>query len=157
MEKRTRDMMILSELRKNSRIKLTELSEQLGVPISTVFEKVRYFNSKMNVRYISLLDFSRLGYPFRVTLIIKANKSRKDELREYLSNHRNLNNLIKINNGFDYLAEFIYRSIYEFEEMVQALEQEFRTQKIDSYYEIEPIKKEVFVPENAPDSLLDIS
>ncbi len=156
MEKRIRDMRILSELRKNSRIKLTELSDQLGVPISTVFEKVRYFSTKMNVRYISLLDFGKLGYPFRVTLIIKANKSRKDELREYLSNHRNLNNLIKINNGFDYLAEFIYRSIYDFEEMVQTLDQEFRTQKIDSYYEIEPIKKEVFVPDQ-PSDILDIA
>ena len=146
MEKKTRDFKILSELRKDSRVKLTKLSMDLGIPISTCFEKVKFFRNEMNIRYISLLDFGKLGYPFKVTMIIKANKSKKQELRKFLSEHRNLNTMIKINNGYDYLVEFIYRSIYELEELLQTIEQEFKVQKIETFYEIEEIRKEVFLP-----------
>ena len=93
------DKLILSYLRRNARIPLTKLSREIGVPVSTLFEKLRYFEKNIGLKYVTLLHFAKIGYNIKVLLLVKA-RGNKDEVLEYLDSSFNCNTLKRINNGW---------------------------------------------------------
>ncbi len=132
-------------LRQNSRMKLTSLSRKTSIPISTIFDKLKSYDKGIIDRNICLLNFSKLGFHTKAHIMLKVNKKDKHEIKDYLKNNFNVNSLYKINNGYDYLAEGIFKNIKETEEFLEVLDEKFSIKSKVVHYIIDDIKKERFM------------
>ena len=123
-----KDLLIMSYLRINARETLTRLSKKTNVPISTVYERIRNNNIKLITKHTTLIDFTKLGYMARANILIKTNGNKK-QVKEFLSKHHHINNMIKINNGYDYMVEVVFRHVHELEAFIENLEDKFNIKK----------------------------
>ena len=140
-----RELIILSKFRENSRESLTRMSKKISVPVSTIYEKLKGYEKSVIKRHTSLLDFSKLGFNTRATIILKVTKDNKDALKEFLLNNRYVNTFYKINNGYDFMIEAIFRELNEVESFVEELEDKYNVQDKKVYYIIDELKKEAFL------------
>lgn len=140
-----KDLMVASCLRKDSRMPLTKLARETGMPVSTVFDRVKVCAAELISRQTVLLNFAKIGYNTRATVLIKVKKEAKDELKSYLMKSFNVNSLYKINNGYDFMADFIFKSVCELEDFVAMLDEKFDVKIKDIHYIIEDLKQETFL------------
>ena len=139
-----KDLVVLSMLRNNSRITLTDISRKTNIPISTLYDKVKQFEGGLISRYSVLLDFARLGFVVRSQLVFAVDRSQKDEFACFMGKHHNVNNFCRINNGFDFMAEVVCRDINELETFLETINQKFKIKERKSFYIIEDLKREGF-------------
>ena len=144
-----KDLMILSQLRNNSRETLTGLSRKTNVPISTIFDKLKHYEGRFIKSHVTLINFASLGFNTRANVMIKVACESRDKIKNYLEKHPNVNTIYKINNGFDYMAETIFRNIKGLEDFLELLDQKFGLQNKEVYYIIEDIKREAFLTDPA--------
>ncbi len=112
----TQDLRILQHLRRDARINLTVLSKKTGIPVSTLFDRLRAGEGSVITRFTVLMDFAKLGFPVRAKVLLRADAESRIPLRNYLLAHNRVNGLWRINNGFDYAADCFFASIKEAEE-----------------------------------------
>lgn len=144
-----RDKLIISYLRKDARINLTTMSRKTGIPVSTIFDRIRLHENGVIRKHTALIDFSKLGYTTRVNMMLKAKKEEKEELKNYLAKQDSVNSVYKINNSYDFLVEGIFTDIKEFEEFIERMDQRFSIEAKEIYYIVDEIKKEDFMAEPA--------
>lgn len=152
MNIKKKDLIVLSHFRRNARCRLTTLSRTTGIPVSTLFDKLHEYEQGIVQKTVALLNFGALGFSTRANVIIKAGKER-DLLKEHLLKCPSVNSLYKINNGFDYLAECIFKSIKELEDFVDNLRTEYSVKTANVYYIVDELKREEFL---ADPSLIDM-
>lgn len=150
-----KDLMIVSLLRRNARETLTNLSKRTKIPVSTIYERLKKCDDGIIHKFTSLIDFSKLGYNARANIMLKAHKSSKKELKDYLKKHHQVNSFYKINNGYDYMIEGIFRHLNELEEFLESLEEKFEIENRNVYYIISDIKRESFMSDPKLLKLLD--
>jgi DNA-binding Lrp family transcriptional regulator len=139
-----KDELILSYLRMNSRETLTNISKKTQIPVSTIFERMRNENQIIR-KHTTLVDFGKMGYPTVVNILIKSDKDHKEELKNYLYSNRNVNSFYKVTNGYDFLFECVFRSIFELENFIEHLENKFNIKSKQVLYTVEDIKREGFL------------
>ncbi len=139
------DMKILSHLRQNSRETLTRISRLTKIPISTIYDKLKGNEQGVILKHTALIDFSKLGFNTRVNLLIKVNKKQRDELRSYLMTQHQVNSVFRINNGYDFLMEGIFREIKDLEDFNERLEDRFDIKGKQTYFIIDEIQRESFL------------
>ena len=140
-----KDLKILSELRQNARMSLTKMSKKTQIPVSTIFDRLKLNEKNIIIKHTSLLDFNKLGYNTRANITIKVNKEDKETLKQHLIRHHQINSVYKINNGFDFMVEGIFKHIIEMEDFLEQLEQKFNIIDKKSFFIIEDIKREAFL------------
>ncbi len=138
-----KDLILTAYLRQNSRTSLTILSRKTGVPVSTIFDRLK--SNKVIVKNTALLDFTKLGYSTRATILLKARKTEKDKIREFLVKSFNVNSLYKVNNGFHFMAECVFRDIKELEDFLDLIDDRFSVRTKEVHYIIDELKKEEFL------------
>jgi len=143
------DTKIVAYLRENARIKLTQLARKTGMPVSTLFDRVHDLPGLGIVRLSALLDFSAIGFSTRATILMKAGKDRRDALREHLLKAQCVNTLARINNGYDFMAECVFRDLRELEEFCEKLEQAYGAKQREVHFVIEELKRESFLADPA--------
>jgi len=87
------------------------------------------------------LDFSKLGYSLKASFIISTKQ--KQELKDFLIQHPNVNTLSSLINGYDFFVECIFKDfkgLIAFKEKLQS----FQTEDIQESFIIEELKKEGF-------------
>lgn len=146
-----KDLILAAYLRQNARESLTRLSRKTGVPVSTIFDRLKA--NDIILRNTALLDFTKLGYSARATILLRAKKDEKETLGSFLIKSLNVNSLYKINNGFHFLAECVFRSVKELEEFVDQLDSRFSIRSKEVHYIIDDVKRESFLSQ--PD-LIDL-
>ena len=52
-----------------------------------------------------------------------ADKDRKDEMQNFLLRHTRVNTLFRINNGYDFFLEAIFRNMNELDEFTRQLDE----------------------------------
>jgi len=139
------DELIVSLLRENCRISLTEMSKITKIPISTIYDKMKNYRRGIIHKHTALIDFTQLGFSARARVLIKVKKTEAQKLREYLSKCPALNELYKVNNGYDFMAEFIFKTMKEMEEYVDTLGQFCGVEKEEVFYIIDELKREEFL------------
>jgi DNA-binding Lrp family transcriptional regulator len=139
-----KEMLIMTLLRINSRESLTSMSKLTKIPVSTIYDKIKMHQKKTIKKHTCILDFSKLGFNSRAALSIKTNSSKKEELKEYLIKHPNVNTIYKINNGFDFWIECIFKNIKDLEDFIEYVEAKFNAKK-QVFYIIDDIKREAFM------------
>ena len=145
-----KELLIMSYFRKNARLNLTKISRDTGVPVSTIYDKLKKYEGSVIKKHTALVDFQKLGYELRVNVLLKSSNSTKAELCSFLLKFPNINSLLRINNGFDFLAEGIFRNMAEVQSFYEKLEK-FNIQQIQEFFIIEDIKRESFLSD--PDLL----
>ncbi|MBN2459334.1 Lrp/AsnC family transcriptional regulator [Candidatus Woesearchaeota archaeon] len=143
------DLKFIAYLRKNSRQTLTEISKRTRIPISTLYDKLRSHEGSVILKHTSLIDFTKLGFNCRANILLKSKKEQRDKLGSYLKVHSAINNLFKINNGYDFLAEGIFCHVKDLEDFLDELDKEFGIEEKQTHYIIEDLKREEFVPDSA--------
>jgi Lrp/AsnC family transcriptional regulator, leucine-responsive regulatory protein len=140
-----KDMQIISYLRNDARIPLTKLSKQTSIPVSTIFDRLKIQENHLIVKHTSLIDFAKLGYYTRANITLKVDREDKEKLREFLMKHPSINSVYRINNGFDFMIEGIFRQIVDMEEFLENLEHKYKIAKKNAYFIIEDLKRETFM------------
>ena len=140
-----KEILMLSHFRNNSRISLTKLSKLTKIPVSTIFDKLKDYERKNLIKkHTSLIDFRKLGYEIRTQILITAEKEKRDPLQNFLVNHPRINTVYRINNGFDFLTEAIFRNMNELDEFMISLD-EYNPKQKKEFFIMEDIKREEFM------------
>ncbi len=140
-----KDILIISSLRNNARETLTNISKKTNVPISTIYDKLKSYEKSLIRKHTSLLDFNKLGFNARANIMIKVDRSVRDEIKDHLIKHQNINSVYKINNGFDFLIEGIFKNMKDLEDFMENLEDKFQIKNKQIHYIIDDIKRESFM------------
>jgi len=139
-----KDAEIISHLRNNARKKITNISKDLKIPVTTVYDKVRVHEKKYVKKHVTLLDFQKLGLYAKANLAIKVDRNSRDALQKFLVEHPNVNSLSKVDFGSDFLAEVVFKDNGKLHNFVEDLESHYSTQ-IQIFNVIEELKKEEFL------------
>ena len=147
-----KDLLLLAYLRKNSREHLNVVSRITKIPVSTLYDRLQARVDEAIVKNTCLLDFSSIGFGVKSHVLFKVNKSDKDNVHKFLMKSLHVNNLFKINNGYDFIAEFVFRSISEMEYFFEEIEHKFSIKSKEVHYIISDLKREAFLssPEIVP-------
>jgi len=140
------DLLILSYLRQDSRVNLTAISKSTSVPVSTIFDKIKRYNTGLIKRSTVLIDFRKLGYNLKLTILLKVKPESRDSLRKFLESHFNVNSIYRVNNGFDFIIEGIFKNLIQVQDFEDALGQ-FDILSMQQYYILEEVKEEGFISE----------
>ena len=140
-----KDLQLISYLRQNARISLTKLSKKTGMPVSTIFLKIKSnFNGRI-LKHTALIDFSAFGYNLKAFLLLKVKKDQKDDLIKKLNNCDHVNNLYKINNSWDVIVECIFKNLNHLEDFLEEIEEKFTLKAKEVHYVLADLKKEAFL------------
>ncbi len=139
------DLLIISNLRRDSRMSLTQMSRDTRIPVSTIFDKIRGFNETGIIRkHTSIVSFDRFGFSTKALIFFSTSRERRDELRDILTRDSNVNNLFKLNNGWDFVAEVIFPGFKEVEDFLEGIEEKVSLNKKQIFYIIDELKREDF-------------
>ncbi|MCF7860741.1 Lrp/AsnC family transcriptional regulator [Candidatus Woesearchaeota archaeon] len=152
-----KELLILSRLRKNAREKLSSMSRKTQIPVSTIFEKIKEQEGNVIRKHTCLLDFSALGFHVRVHILIKVKFEDRDAAGDFFNKCFQINSVLRINNGYDYMLEGIFRDILELEDFCEKIEKRFLVEKKDVYYITKEIKREDFLADSNKAELLSSS
>ncbi|MFW6230675.1 MAG: Lrp/AsnC ligand binding domain-containing protein [Nanoarchaeota archaeon] len=150
------DLTIVAHLRENARKSLTQISRATGIPVSTIFEKLKKQTPRIMKKHTCLLDFSKVGMNTRAQIAIRTVPDHRKSLRDYLENNMHVNSLYKINNGYDYLIDVIFANMKDLEEFLEKLEESFKIRTKHVFYVIEEIAREEFLSNPKIIDLLDL-
>ena len=139
------DFTIAAHLRRYGRENLTTMSRSTAIPVSTIYDRMKLHEGKLFCRYTVLLDYARLGYQTRACIFVKAGKNQKDNLKEYLLKHSHVNSVSRVNNGFDFMVETIFRTLKDMEDFLTQLETTHGVKNPEIHYVIEDLKRETFL------------
>ncbi|MFA6461009.1 MAG: Lrp/AsnC family transcriptional regulator [Candidatus Woesearchaeota archaeon] len=140
----SRHLQLISALREDSRRKLTEISKQTNIPISTLFDVLKEVQGSLVTKNTVLLNFFNLGYHAHAQVFLKVDQITKEELRKHLTLNPCVNSLYKTNNGWDFMIETVHKNIRELDDFLEKLNQRFPIKEQQIHYLIDEIKKEGF-------------
>ena len=145
-----KDLRILQYMRENARTNLTTISRKTGIPVSTIFDRLRAQDGGLIKKFTTMLDFAKLGYPVRAKIFLRVTPQTRNKLRGYLNVHPRVNNLWRVNNGFDFATDCVFKSIREAEEFIEELE--LKHEILDKYvfHIIEDIATEKVLTKEIP-------
>ncbi|MBI3034498.1 Lrp/AsnC family transcriptional regulator [Candidatus Woesearchaeota archaeon] len=140
-----KDMRILSMLRGDCRMSLTDISRKTSIPVSTIYDRLKLFNRSIIKKNSALIDFSKIGYVVKTHILFCVERSQKEVFADYLGKQHNVNSLYRINNGFDFLAEVLCRDINELELFMDTLQLKFKIKDKKTFFIISELKREAFL------------
>ncbi len=141
------DIKLLACLRENARDTITHISKKTQIPISTVYERIKRHKETTIQRFSTLLDFTKFGYMVKAIILFKIYKTDKKRIKEFFMLDPNVNSMYKVNNGYDYMIEVVFRTIKDMEEFLENLDEEYKIKHKEVHYLIDDLKREAFVPE----------
>lgn len=140
------DLKIIGHLRKNARKKITHISKELDIPVTTIYDKLRAHEKKGIVKkHTTLLDFSKLGYQTSALIAMSVDRNKRERLQNYLITHPNVNSLYRVDFGHDFLAEVIFEDLGRLQEFVDSIDIQFSLDQIKTFNILQELKKEEFL------------
>jgi len=140
-----KDAQIMSYFRNNARRKITFIAKETKIPLTTIYDKVRSHEKRFFKRYVSLLDFQNLGLNAKSHVAIAVERDSKESLQRFLMDNPNVNSLSKVNWGYDFLAEVVFKNLGEVQNFTENLEKSYNISQIRIFNVIEELKKEDFL------------
>lgn len=139
-----KDDRILSFLREHSRSSIVQIARKLGMPRTTVYDKIRRFKSMGLIRkYTCLIDPMKVGYPIHAIVLFKLNRSQK-EFGNFLQRSVYTNNVTKMGNSFDYMSSFYFKTVNDLQEYIEKLTASFEIKEYKILYIAKELKSEGF-------------
>jgi len=138
-----KDKLIISFLREDARISLTKMSRKTRIPVTTLYDRLK--KNKYIKRHTTILDFEGMGFNARAKVLLKVGKKDRDVLRDFLCKCQFMNELLKVNNGYDFLVEFVFHQIKDLENYLEDLDGKFDITDEKVFYIVDELKKENFM------------
>lgn len=145
MNMKEKDRLLISYFRQNARTPLTKVSRKTGIPVSTIFDKLRNFEENLIVKHTSLIDVTKLGFFTRAHVFLKINPQEREKLSLYLKKQENVNNIFRVNNGYDILIEGIFSTVKDLENFLEEMQGKFPSCEKNVFFIIEDIVREKFM------------
>jgi len=142
-----KDAQIIAHLRNDGRTSLTAISKKTGLPVSTIFDRIK--GNSAITRYSALLNFRELGFGCRAIVLLRTTKDKKNELGQHLQRNPYVNSLHKINNGMDYLLEGVFKDLGHIEQFIESIEERYTIRTKEVHYLLEEMKREGFMTDAA--------
>jgi DNA-binding Lrp family transcriptional regulator len=123
-----KDRKILFELDFNARIPYSQLAKRVGLSKQGVEYRVKNLMKKGVIKgFYPVINVPKLGYIYCRLLLTLQNitKEKKDEIIQYLKNHRKVFWLFSMQGMFDLLVVIWAKSVTEFKEFVEEIETKF--------------------------------
>ena len=139
-----KELVILSHLRQDARKNLTSISKETGMPVSTIFDRIKRYEKGLIQKHTALLDFSKLGYDVKVHIALKVPKDKRESFKSYLLREPLVNSVYRINNGYDFMIEAVFRNIKEVHDFIEGLD-EYKVKSAEQHFVLEEIKREGFM------------
>ena len=136
------DIILLTQLRQNGRITLTDLSRKTNLPVSTLHERLKKHLESGLVRPGMLMDFEKLGFKTRAYILFASDE--KEKLFGYLKEHPSVNSISRINNGWKLIMECVFKDMYSLEEFIEETEKKFHIKQKEVHYVLNEVKREGF-------------
>ena len=76
---------------------------------------------------------------------MKVARDDREGLKQFLYGNHNINSVYKISNGFDFLAEGVFKNVKDVEDFLDNVGNKFLLENNHVYYVIEDIKREAFL------------
>jgi DNA-binding Lrp family transcriptional regulator len=115
-----------------------------SIPVSTIFDKLREFEKGLIQKHTTLIDFKKLGFDIRIDILFKISREFREEFKEFLMANENVNSIYRINNGFDYLVEAIFKDMADLQRFTELLEK-FKIEAKQELFILEDLKRESFL------------
>ena len=141
-----KDIQIISHLRTNARLSLTEISKKTSIPISTIYTKLLAYRAGLIKKHTTLLDFEKLGYHTIALIFLSCEQSQKEALAESLVKNENINSVFKLNNEFQLMVEGVFRHVADVDEFLEGLESRFPITQRKLFYIVKELRRENFSP-----------
>ncbi len=139
------DIELIRLLRQNGRIRPKEVCVLTKLPLSTVYEKITNTGNFIR-RFTCLLNHETWGNSLHAIVIFKVAPKDRFPLQQELESCNNVNLLWRINNGSDFIAEFIFPNLFAFEAYKESLESRFGVKTATVHFMVDEIKRESFMP-----------
>lgn len=136
------EIMILAQLRQNSRQTLSSISRKTGVPVSTVYERVKQHEGTVIKKFTSILDFPALGFNIRAKVLVKG---KKKELRKFLTTNKNINSVFEVSGNHNFIVDCIFKYMSEMKDFMEKLDELCKKKEV--YFVTNEIKREAFPSE----------
>lgn len=149
MQLKKTEIKIITNLREDGRMPLTELSRKIKLPVSTIHDRLKSTIDAGIIKPTVLINFEKIGFSTRAHILLTVEPAEKETLLAYLKEHPNVNALYKINNGWSLLMECIFKDMPLLENFVEKIEQKFHIKQKQVHYVLEELKREEFL--NKPD------
>ena len=143
-----KELRIISLLRQDARMQLTEMSKLTHMPVSTIYEALKASRGNLIKKITCIVDFKELCFNARANILLSVRHDQRDKLVESLMNSANVNSLYRVNNGYDLLVEGVFRHVAELEFFLDRLEERFHIKDKQVFYIIEDIKREAFMADS---------
>lgn len=140
-----KDYTILGRFRKDARMSLTKMSRKTRIPVSTIYDRMKKMDKNGIIqKKTALVDFRKIGYEIKSLMLLETDKDDKKEVQRFLQNYTNVNGISRINNGFDFFVEAIFKSIEGFDEFLKELKTfDIVTKK--EFFVMEDVQKETYL------------
>ena len=137
-----KDLEIIKQLRTNSRYPLIQISKKTGIPLSTVFDRIKHNEKNIIARYTSLVDFNKLGFGIRVFTMIQTTKA--EQMCNYFQRHNSINSMFRINGQYNIFIDAVFSAMSEYLNFVSEMNQ-FEIQGKTENFVLETIHNENFL------------
>ena len=139
-----KELLIISQFRKDARKNLTNVSRDIKIPVSTIYDKLKVYEKSIIKKYTAIVDFSKLGYNVRVSISIKALQETKKQLTSFILSNFNVNSVYRINSGYDFMVEAIFKDMNDLQVFLDKLD-EIGVKERNEYFISEDLKRESFL------------
>ena len=141
-----KELKILAYLRSNGRHTVTQIGKKLGLPRTTVFDKIKKLKRLGLINHFTaIVDFTKLGRAVCACVMIKCEPSKKNELGEALATSAHTNNVIKLGNDFDFLAYMVFESMDDMHAYLDILSSKYGIKETKIFYIAKDLKREGFL------------
>lgn len=137
---------IIRRLRHGKRVNVSAIARELGMPITTVADRIKKIDERYVMKRSSLLDYGKIGYNSNHMIAIKVKSGSKDSLLSLLLANNNVNSVYRINSDHHFLVEVVFRNNFEFINWLETLKSVSQVD-ITSFQILKTEEKEKFVPE----------
>ncbi|MBW2982937.1 Lrp/AsnC family transcriptional regulator [Candidatus Woesearchaeota archaeon] len=141
---KNKELLLLSHFRQNARESLTRISRRTSIPVSTIFDKLKTYENEVISKHTSLLDFRKLGFDLKAHLLFKVDKERREAFQGFLMSHPQVNNIFRINNGYDYLIEAVFTGLGDLDGFFEAASKNGAEER-QEYFVLKDVAREQFL------------
>ena len=140
-----KDLKLIAHLRSDGRKKITEVSRELDTPVSTLYDKLNALEDRISLRHTTLVDFQKLGYKSVVHAGFKVGIDDRGAFEQYLARHPALNSFFRVNHGFDFFANLVFKDANALKLFLEQIKSKFRIEEVQLFEVIDELRKEVFL------------
>jgi len=116
-----KNLAIIKQLRQNARQSLITISRKTGIPVSTVFDRIKQQEDHSIRKHTSLVYFSKLGYSLRLLMFLKVKK--ENECCERLMHNKHVNSLFRTDGDFNVYLDCVFATMKEYQHFMKQLNQ----------------------------------